>query len=283
MSFVDDIKNSFRGSSALTIILVINLVLFLFINIGVNVLSGYSIQSFLSNIMFPSGLNYWIQKPWTIITYMFSHIKFFHFLSNMIWLFYMGKILTDFSNGKVLTNLYLIGGISGAILFSGIYSLAPSLGLGVPLIGASAGVMAVVIAAAVIAPNFEVNIFGIFPLKLKYLALASFILTSILDLSENTGGKVAHIGGALYGLVFMLQYKKGNDWSRWMNIFSKLFGGNSNLKVVHKKKLTDEDYNFDKKLKQKKIDDILDKISKSGYDSLSKQEKDFLFKESNKN
>ena len=281
MSFVSQIKDSFRASSALSVIITINLFFFIFINISVNILPDYSVPDFLSNLTFPSGFNYWAHKPWTLLTYMFSHVKFWHFISNMMWVFYLGKILLGFVNGRVLTNLYLFGGVCGAILFSIIYSVIPSLNSEAQLIGASAGVMAVVVAAAVIAPESEVSLFGIFQLKLKYLALASFILTSILDLSENTGGKVAHIGGALYGLVFMLQYKKGKDWSKWMKSAEKLFGGGGHLKVVHKRTMTDEEYNFGKLSKQKKIDEILDKISKSGYDSLSKQEKEFLFKESN--
>jgi hypothetical protein len=124
--------------------------------------------------------------------------------------------------------------------------------------------------------------------RLKYLALVSFVLFSLLDLSQNTGGKVAHIGGALFGLVFMLQYKKGTDITKPVTSFidgiAAFFTSKSKMKISYTRKRTsDEDYYTSQHLKQQKIDQILDKISKSGYDALTKEEKEFLFKASGKN
>jgi len=155
------------------------------------------------------------------------------------------------------------------------------------LLGASAGVMAVVIAIAILLPDYVIHLLFFGGVKLKYLALASFILTSILDISQNTGGKISHIGGALFGMIFMLQYKNGNDLTKPIGVFldwiSSVFNGKSKIKISYRRKASDDDYNQNQRAKQAKVDAILDKISKSGYEALTKEEKDFLFKASGRN
>jgi hypothetical protein len=146
--------------------------------------------------------------------------------------------------------------------------------------GASAGIMAVIIAIAALIPDYEMNLLFIGPVKLKWVALASFIITSVVDFSVNSGGKVAHIGGAFYGLLYTWQYRKGNDFVQKLStIFSSIgniFKSSKNKKI----KLTHSRGGRAVPEKQRRIDDILDKISRSGYESLSKEEKDFLFKSS---
>src|ERR1051325_428054 len=133
------------------------------------------------------------------------------------------------------------------------------------LLGASAGGMAVVIATAVLLPDYPIHLLFFGPVRLKYLALISFLLTSILDISENTGGKISHIGGALFGLIFMLQYKNGKDMTKPVTAFlewaSALFSGKPKIRVSYKRKVSDDDYNQNARAKQAKIDQILDKIS----------------------
>ncbi len=144
--------------------------------------------------------------------------------------------------------------------------------------------MAVVIATAVLLPDYVIHLMFFGPVRLKYLALVSFLLTSLLDLSQNTGGKIAHIGGALFGLVYMIRYKSGSDLSKPVTAFfdrvQSLFSGRQKIKVSYRKKVSDEEYNRNQRAKQEKVDSILDKISKSGYDALTKDEKDFLFRAS---
>jgi len=180
-----------------------------------------------------------------------------------------------------------LGGISGGLLFLLTAWVFPMQFHYTFLLGASAGVMAVVIAIAVLVPDYMIHLMFLGGVKLKYLALASFILTSILDISQNTGGKIAHIGGALFGLLFMMQHKKGRDLTTpvvsFLNWVVSLFSGNSKIKVTYRRKPSNEDYNSNQKAKQQKIDAILDKISKAGYESLTKEEKDYLFKASKEN
>jgi len=153
-------------------------------------------------------------------------------------------------------------------------------------IGASASVMAIVVAIAAYVPDYTVQLFLLGKIKIKYLALAIFVLTSVMDFSVNSGGKLAHIGGALFGYLYMLNLKKGHDIGRGINriidFFATLLRPRKKLKVTYKKPVTDYDYNKIKKAHQEQINHILDKISKGGYDSLSRDEKDTLFKESQK-
>ena len=186
---------------------------------------------------------------------------------------------------KRLLYTYLIGGIAGGLLFIGFSNaFMPNSNL----IGASAGIMAVIVATAVLVPDYELHLIFFGPVKLKYLAIGAFVLTSLIDFGVNSGGKVSHIGGALYGILYMYQYRRGRDYaeaaSNFVGRIGKLFTfpkGGKNLKktggsgIKQKPAMGSE--------KQKKIDTILDKISSSGYDALTKEEKDFLFKSSQNN
>ncbi|HXC05516.1 MAG TPA: rhomboid family intramembrane serine protease, partial [Bacteroidia bacterium] len=158
-----------------------------------------------------------------------------------------------------------------------------------PLIGASAGVMAILVATAVYAPNLVMNLFGIWPVKLKYIAIGLFVLSSVIDLqTTNTGGKISHFGGALFGLVFAMRYKQGIDITRGItgitdslqHLFRKK--EKQHVKMAYKRPVPDDVYNENRVNDQKKMDEILDRISRSGYESLSKEEKDFLFNASKK-
>jgi len=289
MSFTEDLKNVFtRSGNGLMRIILINVIVFLLVNI-----LG-ELARFAGNEI---SLVYWLSLPgnvvlalthlWTLVTYMFLHEGLMHILFNMLWLYWLGKIFSEYVGSKRLVAVYLLGGISGGILYLLASVIFPLYFYNTFLLGASAGVMAVVIAIAILVPDYTIHLLFFGGIPLKYLALASFILTSILDISQNTGGKISHIGGALFGLIFMLQYKKGNDITQFIVSFldwvGSLFKRKSRIKVSYSKKFSDEDYNVSQKVKQQKIDAILDKISKAGYESLTKQEKDFLFKVSGKN
>ena len=288
MSVTDEIKNVFtKSGNGLMRIILINSVVFLLVNI---------IEQSLRFSKSEHSLLYWLALPgnpllalthvWTFITYMFLHEGLLHILFNMLWLYWLGKIFVEYLGSKRLIAVYFLGGISGGLLFLLTAILFPLHFNNTFLLGASAGVMAVVIATAVLLPNYVIRLLFFGPVKLKYLALVSFILTSIIDISQNTGGKISHIGGALFGVLFTLQHKKGSDITKPVSNFFdwvlSLFIRKSKMKVSFRKSVSDEEYNLSQKAKQQKIDTILDKISKSGYESLTKDEKDFLFKTSGK-
>ena len=289
MNIADEIKDSFKHGSSLTRLIYINIGVFLALHIAIiffylfNVQSGsYAIIEWLA---VPADLNMLLRKPWTILTYMFLHKDFIHILFNLLWLYWFGKIFLSYLDEKRLLNVYILGGISGALLYVISYNIVPVLnhqaGLSIAM-GASAAVMAIVIASATYAPEHEVYIVFIGPVKIIWVALIGFILSSLVDFSMNTGGKIAHIGGALFGYLFILRYKQGKDITRWFSvIMDSLFSmlkPREKMKVSYKRPADDYKYNAVKKEKQKNLDAILDKISKSGYDSLSKEEKETLFK-----
>jgi hypothetical protein len=213
----------------------------------------------------------------------------------MLWLFWFGKIFLEFLKARQLLLIYLLGGLSGGILYILFYNIFPvfekSLDMSVAL-GASASVMAVVTAISLYVPGYFVHLFLIGRIRIFYIALFLFVLDFFMIRSENAGGHIAHIGGALFGLSYILVKRKGMNFSGFWNT-----GGLKNLiKKLRKRKLrveytnqgtnngrplTDDEYNERRAVRQAKIDGILDKISKSGYESLSAEEKDFLFKSSN--
>jgi membrane associated rhomboid family serine protease len=289
MSFTDDFKNVFnRSGSGLTRIILINAIVFVAVNLIDTLIrfngSGPSLTYWLA---IPGDVPLAIAHPWTILTYMFLHEGLMHILFNMLWLYWIGKIFVEYAGSKRLVVVYLLGGLCGGILYLIVALISPLFFYNTFLLGASAGVMAVVIATAVLLPDYVIHLMFFGPVRLKYLALISFVLTTLLDFSQNTGGKIAHVGGALFGMAFMLQYKKGTDLTKpFINLIEwiqSLLSGKPKFKVSYGKKVSDEDYNKNQKAKQARIDEILDKISRSGYEALTKEEKDFLFKASGKN
>jgi membrane associated rhomboid family serine protease len=283
-SFLDDIKYTLRTGNVLTRLILVNSAVFLIANISVYIIRY---AGFIDYLALPSTFHWLIRYPWTIITYMFLHLELGHVFWNMIWLYSMGRIFTDFMGPKRLLSVYLMGGIAGGLTYLLVNEMVF---LGGPLLGASAGVMAIVVAAGAYAPDYIVNMFLVGPVRLKYVALFSFIATSIIDFTINTGGKISHIGGALFGLLYGLQYKRGIDLSKGITYLidriTSIFKPRekSRLKVTHskKRKITDEEYNIHRVAEQQVVDAILDKISRSGYDSLTKKEKEILFRASNK-
>jgi membrane associated rhomboid family serine protease len=290
MSFANDFRGVFnRSGNGLMRIIVINAIVFIVVNIFDEFLkfssAGLSLVQWLA---LPGEISHALTHAWALITYMFLHKDFFHILFNMLWLYWIGKIFVEYAGSKRLVAVYLLGGISGGILYLLVSFLFPLYFYNTLLLGASAGVMAVVIATAILLPDYTIHLLFFGPVRLKYLALISFILTSLLDISQNTGGKISHIGGALFGAIYMLQYKNGNDISKpvtnFLDWIANLFSGKPKIKISYsRKKTSDEDYNQNQRAKQARIDQILDKISKSGYDALTKEEKDFLFKASGRN
>lgn len=233
-----------------------------------------------------------LMRPWTIFTYMFLHIEFFHLLFNMLWLFWFGKIFLEFLKSRQLLIIYLLGGISGGALYVLFYNIFPvfekSLDLSVAL-GASASVMAVVTAISLYVPGYSINLFLLGRVRIFYIALFLFVVDFFMIRSNNAGGHIAHIGGALFGTFYVLAGRKGMNFKGFLNFsgFRKLFKRKRlrvdfvNTRPENGRPLTDDEYNARRAEKQKIIDDILEKVKKSGYESLSSEEKDILFNASN--
>lgn len=295
---VEDIKQKFKSNDPVTRLIVINVAVFLLISIfrillfitSNSVVLTAVVSLFLENISFSISWYGALLKPWTMITYAFVHIEIFHIFWNMITLFWFGQIFVHYTSTKKLIPLYILGGVAGAVFSLLIIQLIPSLDryIGMPMVGASAGVTAIIVAAATLLPNYKMNMMFIGEVKLVYVALFS-ILIDVLNVASysNVGGNLAHLGGALMGYVFIVQYKKGVDMGKPISLFfdwiKGIFSPKPKLKVVHKNRpLSDDEYNHNRAATQQQIDQILDKISKSGYESLSKAEKEILFKASKK-
>jgi membrane associated rhomboid family serine protease len=293
MGIWDDIKHTFRNGSNLTRLIYINIAVFVLITIvaGVGFLLNNPEVSVKALDLFsvPASLSTLLLRPWTLITYMFTHKDIWHILFNMLWLYSFGRIFLEYLDQRKLVAVYLLGGISGAFVYILSFNVFPVF-TGVVAdsvaIGASASVMAVVIAIAAYVPDYTVQLFLLGRIKIKYLALGIFVLTSIMDFSVNSGGKLAHIGGALFGYLYILNLRRGRDIGKGFNsiidFFATIFKPRKKLKVTHKKVANEFEYNRIKVEHQKRINQILDKISKGGYDSLTKEEKEALFNESQK-
>lgn len=296
-SFIHDIKSNLRKSDTLQKLLIANIAVFLLINIaksvsGLFMISMKDYADVVSWLAVPASLGTLIIRPWTLITYMFLHEDFFHILFNMLWLYWMGQILLEYLGSKKLFSTYILGGISGAILYIIAFNVFPLFANSVHqsfALGASASVLAITVAAATLLPEYPLNLFLFGRVPLKFIAMATILLDLINISSSNAGGHIAHLGGALFGFVYIKQLKKGNDIAGWFNnLMDKLAAlfkssSRSNMKIKYKRTVDDETFIQTKKVKQERTDEILDKISKSGYGSLTKEEKDFLFKSSKEN
>lgn len=274
MNFLKNIKNNFQQQGILTQIIIVNVAVFLTVNIVGNV----SHLSLLNYLALPIATHEFFYKFWTLFTYMFTHAGLGHIFWNMVILYFMSQIFFTIMGQKKLLYLYVMSGISGGALVLILALIFPASFANAILIGASAAVMGVGAVMAVYAPNYRVFLFGVFELSYKYLYLGIFVINTVIDLSENTGGKISHIGGALFGLLYGYYLKQGTDL---FNI-SFRFRKKTRLKVVSHSKSFPENTTQKKKQQVHTMDELLDKISKSGYDSLTKSEKDELFRLSQK-
>jgi len=286
-----------KGSKAIKRIIIINIIVFLIANIFVSYfrMNGGG-EGFLPNLALSSDIVTILTKPWTLITSMFMHIDFMHILFNMLYLYWFGKILQESYGGQAVVSSFILGGLVGAIFYIMFYQLLMPSGIGGLAIGASGGVTSIMVASAAINPERRMNLFLIGPVKIKWVVLVLFILSSVINFHENTGGKVDHIGGAVFGLIFAMNLKRGKNIAGW---FDRMM--TSLAKFFHIKTTTtygkDKSYGFrgamDKRPKEfrertaknfknnldekKEMDRLLDKISKKGgYKKLSKDEQERL-------
>ncbi len=220
---------------------------------------------------------------------MFLHQSFIHLLFNMLWLYFGGQIFLSFFDNKKLISTYVLGGISGAVLFILSFNLFPVFATALPnavALGASASVLAIIMAIATKSPNYSIRLLLIGNIKLKHIAIVSIVLDIMSIPQGNAGGHIAHLGGAFFGYLYVKQLNSGNDiansFNKIMDNLNSYLKKDPKLKKAYSRKKSDQDYRKEKVQNQAKIDNILDKIAKSGYEGLTKEEKDILFKASKK-
>ncbi len=302
MNLIDEIKLSLRQGNILTRLIFINVAIFVLLGLmfvilrlftpGVT-LGALQVQfndNVMKYLMVPSVPGELLKRPWTVITYMFTHFNFLHILFNMLVLFWFGRIFLQYLTARQMVSTYILGGIAGALLYILFINGFPGLRehLGSSMLGASASIMAIVIAISFYVPDYTLYMLFIGPVRLKYIALAFIIMDVLMMASYNAGGHIAHLGGAIYGYTFITMFRKGRDIGDWLNnLLDKavtLFKPRPRLNVTYRKaarRVSDEEFNRSKVEQQKEIDRILDKIAQGGYESLTKKEKETLFKMSN--
>jgi len=279
----------FKKSSIVIKIIAINIVVFLLINLS-SFFFSISPAILTKWLVLPENIGDLIVQPWSLFTYSFLHFGLFHLLFNMLWLNWFGKYILNLFSEKRFLTLYLLGGFFGGLLFILSYNVLPVFNnQSGYLLGASGAVMAIIVFIATYTPNTSFRFFTL-TIKLWQIALFLFLFDLVrLPTSGNEGGLIAHVGGAIFGYFYAIQLAKGNDIGKWfeniLDWFTDQLKPRSKrpFKKVHKttharKTKTTSESNNSKIEHQKKIDAILDKIGKSGYDSLTKAEKDFLFK-----
>jgi membrane associated rhomboid family serine protease len=286
-----NLKQNFKVGDVLTKLIYINVGIFVLIRLVSVFLMLFNINStsFLQYLQYPSSPELFLYRPWTVFTYMFTHFDVLHILFNMLWLYWFGKLFLTYWGERQLGGLYVWGGIAGAFLFMLSYNIFPyfqHLANDSYLMGASASVMAIVFAVAFYQKDLEVNLLIVGKVKLIYLAIFTFVIDLLAITSSNAGGHLAHIGGALLGIYFAVQIQKGKDLTRPMNRlidwFVNLGKRKPKMKVSYKRTETDYEYNARKHQEIVDLDSILDKLKRSGYESLSSDEKKRLFDASRK-
>lgn len=285
MSFWDQLKYRFERFTIAEKIILINALCFvlpLFLK-SIFFLFNQPFGLFLNWFELSTDLNQLLFRPWTLVTYSFLHSGFFHLFWNMLLLYYSGRMFLNLFNESMFINTYFLGVLVGGIVFVLSYLIFPAFqGISPSMVGASAGVMAVFIFVCSYTPDQEVRVI-FFDVKLRYLGIAFVLLDVIQIPSGNAGGHLAHIGGAALGFIYVQQLRRGKDigipFSKFLNSLGSLFKRKKPLRTVYKAKQKQpaRKATSSSVADQKQIDAILDKISKSGYESLSKEEKDFLF------
>ncbi|MFB6258403.1 MAG: rhomboid family intramembrane serine protease [Flavobacteriales bacterium] len=312
---LNELKRMYREGSVLMRLIYINVGVFLVIRVlalflflfnihpdPLNARKGGDLAEFIHNwVASTADLPSLMTHPWSVVSYMFLHVGFLHLLFNMLVLYFSGSLFLQYLGSKRMTAMYILGGLGGVFLFILSYNIFPQFwdDITSPILGASAAVVAILIGIATYRPNFEVYLMFIpIPIRLKWIGIGSVLVYLLNIQGANAGGHIAHIGGAIVGFWTINRLKSGNTdiLMRFYNFLSEVpealgLTRQPRMKVKHKSKkaksgaqraryMTDEQYNASKKAEQEEIDKILDKISKSGYESLTKKEKETLFRAS---
>ena len=287
-----------HANNALILLIAINLIIFVILAFLKAVFylrfegATQAAHSFNTNVLnyftLPAEVNKIASRPWTILTYMFTHISVWHLLGNMLWLWVFGYIFLDLTGNRKIVPLYVYGAFAGALSFVLAYNLLPGLKQslsGAEILGASAGVMAIAVAVTTISPGYRIfpMLFGGIPI---WVLTGIYLIIDLASIPQsNTGGHIAHLAGALTGFLFIYSFRKGYDWSEWMNNFfdwvTNLFNPDKpkkgkNIKQELFYKPDKQPYKKTPNITEQRVNDILDKISQRGYNSLTDEEKDIL-------
>ncbi len=292
MALIDDLKFKLAQNNAVIKLIALNTIVYLVFALAHVFFWLFQANDVISAVeklfvLYASPSNF-ITQPWGIITYMFLHSGFFHVLFNMLWLYWLGLLLHEYLGNIRVYQVYFLGGIFGGLLYMFAYNVFPvfSSDLNTSFaLGASAGVLAIVAAAATLLPTYTVMLFGVFSVQLRYIAIFS-VLVDLLNIpSSNAGGRIAHLGGALAGFLFIKYLYTNNTFTNFIHsvssFFKNIFKQKPTLTVHHKSdfKVKQQPVNTSKP-NQADVDAILEKISKSGYESLTAKEKELLFRAS---
>lgn len=290
MNLINDIKLQFGRATGLFRIMAINIGIFLLITLTRTILylftgDGSAIDLVVSKLSLPADPATVMYQPWSLFTYMFLHTDVLHILFNMLILYWTGRLFTEYLGNEKLWATYLLGGLTGAVLYIISFNLFPVFAGAKTiafLLGASAGVIAVLVAVATLLPDYIVHLLILGPVKLKYVAIVSILLYFISIPLGNAGGHIAHLGGALFGFIMIRQLRSGRDLTAWLTGIGKK---KAKMKVVSRQasrpggEVQFQDTASDS---QEVVDRILDKINKSGFDSLTRHEKEILYRASGK-
>lgn len=300
MAFIEDIKRAYRQGSMLMRLIFINIGVFVLLHVVAIVMLLFNVWSddMLHWVELPANLGLLLRRPWTLVTYMFAHYSLLHILFNMLWLYWLGRIFMEFFSPKQLTGVYLLGGWGGALLFLLAYNLLPHLAMGhYFLIGASASVIAIVVATAVYTPNYKIGLLFLGEVSLKWVAIVTVAIDLLSMEGGNLGSSIAHIGGAIVGAIYALRIRAGHDITRPLNAaidgIVGMFNGRSFKLPDFKRKSAGSTTRARGGAQQaprgarpadtvseEELDIILGKIKAAGYDALTDEEKDKLFKAS---
>ena len=285
--FFNKLRLRYKQGSVLLKLIYINVAVFIIIRLLAVFLTlfNWDTLNFLSYVEVPSSLSVLLIRPWTLITYMFVHYEILHILFNMLWLYWFGVIFLQYFGEKQMGGLYILGGLAGAVFYIISYNVFPYFsGHQGMMCGASASVIAIVVATAMRVPDYKVNLLFLGAISLKYIAIVTILIDLLSVTSGNGGGHIAHLGGACLGVLFMYRWKNGKDITRPVNriidYLATVFKPGIKIKIKHKKNRrpeTDMEYRERKNRENNEIDAILDKIKKSGYNALSSDEKKRLF------
>lgn len=296
MNILDNIKLFFLQGNSITKLIFVNLVVFVMIKMALIFLLLFNLSGsfLLPYLAFPADFTQLLPRFWTLFTYMFLHEGFLHLFFNMLSLYWFGKIFLMYFSEKQLIGLYVVGGLLAALFYIAAFNIFPyyadrlhqSL-----LLGASGSIMAIIIASAIQSPNMEMQLVFLGSIKLKYIALVVVVMSFFGITSDNGGGQLAHLGGALAGYLFVLSLRQGKDITKgisWVldavnNAFQPRKLKVKPNKTRHKQTMTDAEFNTNKARNMDYINKILDKIKTSGYESLSAEEKKRLFEQGNRN
>ncbi len=312
-SIWEDIKQQFSYGNTLTRIILVNIAVFVVVTLVRLILmpveNGFTYNDFIHFFAISSSGWHNLTHPWVIITHMFLHEQIFHILWNMLLLYWFGRIVGDLLGDHRVLPIYLLSGVAGGLMYFAMAQVLTSMAFGSYALGASAAFMGIVVVAGVMAPDYIISLLFLGDVRLKYI-VAVLVLLDLVAISwnSNTGGSFGHLGGALMGYVIARQLQQGNDLTAPVNdwvqkistFFNSLFSSDRprpkmayrNPKVKQEQRTTSRhsrsgsagEHKSDPQnlSHQEKVDAILDKIKKSGYESLSQEEKEYLFNASKK-